>query len=544
MRTRTILPLTVALAFLGLFTNRAHAAVYQFAVPARDAGGREIKAFLWVPPDAERIRGVLVGGMTVIEPELAGDPRIRAACAAQQLAIVFFTPALDALFNYHDGNPGAALQAALTDLAKVSGYKEIAVAPLLPYGHSVSSIFASRVMQAEPERCFAGLPFKGALEPAPADRANALLGIPILAIKGQFEEFGPGPSGVLRSFEDRGAAWKSVRDTLLQLRAKDDHYLVSLLVEPGASHFTWSDNVAQYTASFIQKAAALRIPDWPIDSPAPPKLNAIDPASGALTSADFETPNEPAAAAYKEYKGDPKTAYWHPDLELAKAWEAIEADTQKKPQFVTFADPGSGAPISAEGDMRMNLPAKWVGPDTLKVAGVYLDQPPAKYPPVSGPVGHAAGPILFRTFAGPFEQTGPDTFRVGINGQESIRAEFLAYQPGDSIYRHAEQPARVRIPERLTDGQAQTITFQPIPALRVNSAPLELKATSTSGLPVRFYVESGPAVIEGNTLKVAEVPKRASFPIKITVVAYQYGSAIAPLVQSAPVVSQTVSLEK
>ena len=53
---------------------------------------------------------------------------------------------------------------------------------------------------------------------------------------------------------------------------------------------------------------------------------------------------------------------------------------------------------------------------------------------------------------------------------------------------------------------------------------MKLQATSDSGLAVRYYVESGPAVIEGETLQLSDVPKRAVFPIKITVVAYQYGT--------------------
>ena len=57
---------------------------------------------------------------------------------------------------------------------------------------------------------------------------------------GQFEEFGPGPSGVLRDFEDRETAWKGMLNALVRLREKDERNLIAYLVEPGGSHFAWS----------------------------------------------------------------------------------------------------------------------------------------------------------------------------------------------------------------------------------------------------------------------------------------------------------------
>jgi hypothetical protein len=36
--------------------------------------------------------------------------------------------------------------------------------------------------------------FKGGLSTAPNDPGASIAGVPVLAVKGQFEEFGPGPS--------------------------------------------------------------------------------------------------------------------------------------------------------------------------------------------------------------------------------------------------------------------------------------------------------------------------------------------------------------
>lgn len=536
---------TFTFIFAALLCRLAVAEVYQYAVPAKNVEGKEITAFLWTPPEADRIRGLLIGGMTLMEPEFAKDALIRQACAEEKLAIVYFAPSLDAVFTYKENSSAELLQKSLDDLAKESGFAEIAVAPLFPFGHSVSSIFASHVVCWKPLRCFGALLFKGGISFPKNDPEASILGVPILAVKGQFEEFGPGPSGVLRDFEDREAAWKGMRERLVGLREKDNRHLVSLLVEPGASHFAWSDRIAPIVALFIRKAAQRRIPDWPMDSNQPPVLNAIDPANGALTDPDILNRNKAPAVTCKDFKGDAAKSYWHLDLELAKAHDFFHGEAfRKKAQFVTYADLKTGKPIFVGHDLRLKMNPVWVGADTFRVAGVFLDKPPDKYPKVEIPAGHADGPICFRLYSGAAEQIAADMFRVRPDGRQKVRAEVVAYHPGDGTYRYAEQQGRITIPERLTKGKPQTITFAENGALKSDSAPVKLRATSDSGLPVGWYVESGPAVIEGDTLKISEIPSRAAFPLKIAVVAYQYGSAVEPLVQSAEPVKQVLLIHK
>ena len=241
----------------------------------------------------------------------------------------------------------------------------------------------------------------------------------------------------------------------------------------------------------------------------------------------------------------PAKSLWHLDLELAAAHDVFHKGAfSKKPQFVTFADPKNGKAIFVGHDLRLKLGVNWSGADTFKVAGTFLDQAPDKYPKVPGPVGHADGPVLFRAYGGTVEQTGADTFRVRLDGRQRVRAEILAYHSGDTTYRYAEQQGRVVLPESLTQGKPQAIKFPEIGPLRPDSPPLKLLATSDSGLKVRFYVEYGPAVIEEDTLRIVEVPRRATLPLKISVIAYQYGSAVEPLVQSAEPVKQEIVVVK
>lgn len=531
--------LTLTLTLCSVLATSAPAQVYQYAAAAKDAGGKEITAYLWVPPDADRLRAALIGGQTLMEAAFAADPAIRRACADEQLAIVYFSPPVDAVFDYKGKNSAALLQKALDDLAEVSGYRELAVAPLFPFGHSVSSIFASHVVCWNPDRCFGALPFKGGLMIPSSDSHASIAGVPILVIKGQFEEFGPGPSGVLRDFEDRETAWKGMRKSLLRLRQKDAHNLIAYLVEPGGSHFAWSQRLAPYAAEFIQQAARKRIPDWPVDTRQPVKCRAIDPSTGALTSVRLG--KDASATAAADFQGDRGQAFWHLNLALAKMADALHKDLYgKRAQFVTFADPNSGKPIYVGHDLRLRLRVNWIGPDTFRVAGTFLDKAPDKYPQVDGPVGHAGRPVRFRIFNGPAEQTGADTFRICPSGRGRMRVNILAFHPGDATYRYAEQQGRLDLPDRLTKGRSQTITFSAVGPLKPDDPPVTLRATSDAKLAVRYYVASGPAVVEGDRLKLAELPKRARFPMQVVVVAYQYGSAVEPFVQSAEPVERVV----
>lgn len=510
-----------ALALLLAFTSALRAEIYQYAVPAKDVAGKEITALLWVPPGAERLRGILIGGATLTELSFAKDPALRTVCAAEQLGIVLFAPPLDPLFNYRENDVVALFRAALTDLAEQSGYEELTAVPWFPFGHSAGTVFASRLVCWAPDRCFGALLFKGGIDTTYDPR---YAGVPILAIKGQFEEFGPGPSGVLRDHENRETSWKLMRDALLGLRAKDQHHLVSLLVEPGATHFAWSPGCTPIVTEFIRQCARQRIPAAKGEVHRPVKCQPIDPES--ITNSN------------------PK-AFWHLDANLARAVEGYGADQAgKKPQFVTFAEPGKGTPIVIGHDMRLRIKPVWTGPDTFQVAGTFLDKTPAKYPTAPAPVGHVEGPVLFRTFGGAVEQTGPDTFRVTLDGRASLDAEILAYHPGNSTYRYTEQPGRVRLPVTLTAGTAQTITFPSVPAIQAGAPPVKLLATSSAGLPVRYYVESGPAIVKGDMLQLSEVPLRVTYPVRVVVVAYQYGSAVEPLVQSAKPVRQMITVEK
>ena len=154
------------------------------------------------------------------------------------------------------------------------------------------------------------------------------------------------------------------------------------------------------------------------------------------------------------------------------------------------------------------------------------------------PVGHSDSPIRVKPVGGPIVATGSDTLRVCFDAlapaTERGRVTFMAYHEGNEEYRYTEHVGM--LPRRfdgLRKGAEQTITFPPLSDLPADSDPVGLKALSDSGLPVEYYVAHGPAEIVDGKLAICEVPARAKFPIPVKVVAWQFGSGVPPLFQTA-----------
>lgn len=524
-----------AASLLVFVTAPGLGAVFQYAVPVATAKGQSM-AFLWVPPQARRVRGVVMGGMTLMERECVKDARIRQACAAEKLAIVFLQCGLGA----------ADVQKVLDDLARASGYGELAVAPLFFIGHSAGGPQAKACAVKMAERCFGLVQYRGGV---PSGDGAVPPGLPALMMLGQFDEFG----GTMRDEAGR-ESWEGGRDALAAYRAQNERHLASLVVEPGAGHFAWSDRNAAYLALFLRKAAQARIPDWPLDAKDPAKCREIDPHTGWLTDLAIRAKGEAAPAPFDAYRGDKARAAWHFDKEMADATVAYHAGGfGKKDQFIRWSDP-----VWVDAGARFFFTQlQWVGDgQTFEVHPVYAEVYPSqhdgkgpKWPRAGQPVGHSSAPIRVKQVSGPVTIAGPSSFRIQFDAlapaTEAARVTFMAFSEGDAEFRYTEQVGMMpRGFSGLRSGRDQTITFPPPGDLKADGAPLELKASSDSGLPVEYYVAYGPAAIAHGKLRVAELPARATFPVAVRVVAYQFGSGVEPLVKTATPVEQALAIPK
>jgi hypothetical protein len=179
------------------------------------------------------------------------------------------------------------------------------------------------------------------------------------------------------------------------------------------------------------------------------------------------------------------------------------------------------------------------------VEGDFLPALPPELIGAGTTLGHAAGSIHFKIIDGPAVQTGANTFAVQFNrGSIGGAIWLLAEHPGNDEYRHAVQPAQMMIPAKLVQGNAQAITFPPVQNIKNTARAVPLNAQADSRLPVSYYVVAGPAIVEGNQLILTKIPVHSKYPVKVTVVAYQWGRTIEPLWQSAEPVTREFFIEK
>lgn len=526
--------LTSVLSILAIGALSASAAVFQYTVPVTTAK-KPGTAFLWIPPQAQQVRGMVVAGMTLMEREFAKDAVIRKACEDEGLAILFFTCGLSE----------TDLPKVLSDLARVSGYHELPMAPLMFVGHSAGGPQAKALAIKMADRCFGLMQYRGGV---PGGAEAVPPGVPVLMMIGQFDEFG----GTMRDQAGR-ETWEGGRDALADFRAKDRRNLASVVVEPGAGHFAWSDRNAAYLALFIRKAAQARISDWPLGAKQPVPCKPVDAENGWLSDLTIKTAGQSAPAPYPEYAGDKARAAWHFDREMAEATVAYHArGFGKKDQFIRWKD----AYNLDAGVRHFFSTIQWVSDgQTFEVHPVYADQYPLpqstgpRWSDAGKPVGHSTAPILVKSVSGPLVAASANTLRIRYDNlspaTEAVRPTFLAFSAGDAEYRYTEQVGMLsRGFSGLKSGKAQTITFPPIGNLKARSGPIKLAATSDAGLPVEYYVAQGPAVIVDGRLSIAELPLRATYPIAVKVVACQFGRGVEPLVQTAQPVEQTIQIEE
>jgi hypothetical protein len=525
------------LLVLWLGAQSSLGAVYQYSMKFGTRG----VAFVWIPEKCAYVRGIIWSMQNLMERNWLEDPIIRAAAADEGLAIVYVAGDDPGITWEMKPASVEATKRLFNDLAQESGYDEIGFAPILWMGHSFHGrtwIFAN----AMPERTIAAIPIRT----YPLPDSLGFTGIPLCYVVGQTTElpqYSDGRPG------DRDFFWPVVRDTSLALRAANPSNLISVVVYPGGTHTDWDDAQARFVALYIRKACEYRLPKaMPVTGPV--KLNSIAPESGWLTDSGLIEPDRFAPAPYRDYTGDPKKAYWFFDRETALAAAAFDGDRQpREKQMVTFVQDGKPLAVKpglAGGQIKFEPEADGL---TFKVEGGFLSEIPAGLVGAGTRLGHAtSGAFKFRKITGPVVQTGPRTFRIQFDGQSTASggggASIMVEHPGDAHYRRAVQPMTVQFPARLFEGKPQLLTFPKIADQPADAKSLPLRATSDSGLPVSYYVVAGPAEVEGDLLRFTGVPPRSKFPVKVTVVAWQYGRSTEPGWQTAEPVAREFFLTK
>jgi hypothetical protein len=305
-----------------------------------------------------------------------------------------------------------------------------------------------------------------------------------------------------------------------------------------------SDDAIPLMALFLKKAVAARIPqNAPLDAPV--ALLPVPLRTGwALDPATFGKP-EGKPMPFADWHGDPTKCFWYFDQEMAAAVQShLAAQLAKKPTYLGFVE---GGQVSTDARMAVLTPHFESDGVTFRLHAEYVDHidhanlggPNADFPN-GAPIAVGLQPVHYRVNSGCVVQTGPDTFRACPQGGplfpqgQPWEPTIVAYSLGDAQFRPTEHPAHIRIDVLNRGGQPQTLDFPKIADVSTSAlSPIRLQATASSGLPVQFYVVSGPASIQGDALSFGPLPALTKWPLRIRVAAFQWGRTTGAPVQSA-----------
>ena len=213
----------------------------------------------------------------------------------------------------------------------------------------------------------------------------------------------------------------------------------------------------------------------------------------------------------------------------------------KTEQYIGFEQKGKLITFNPKSHVRMS-PSFQPEADgvTFHLKAVYTDTLRNEYSKE-----HSTRPLRMSRICGPVEVVNDTTFtvrfyRMGLdNPKRTGGICLMASVKQDHKYRSAVQQVEIRIPYRNKEGIPQRIIFPKLSDVKASVKEISLKGTADSGLPVYYYVKEGPAEIKRDKLVLTKIPPRAKFPVKVTVVAWQYGRSGEPKVQTAEAVEQS-----
>ena len=493
-----------------------------------DGKPKKTTAYLWIPPQCPRVRGVLVLSQNVLEQWLAEHSAIRQACAASDLAIFWSCPTLfsETKRREKDREIHRAVQQQLLDtLASVSGYDEIQRVPWLVVGHSGTNNMVNDFLIHTPNRLIAAI----AMKIGPPDRP-IFTDVPTLYTAGEYMEWGQFKQDLLNPLD-------SIQNYRVFQRVRTAKTTpMTYFFDPNTGHFDCSEKLTLMIADYIKAVCKVRL------SPENDTiLRPIDMEKGWIVG--LPLPNEKAflPKPFKKATADERKYPWFLDEKSAKmAYDLANINWKRKMQYATFSTAdGQVAPFSNRYQIVWPIPYETQNDGvTFNLQTTFLEKLPDSFRFAGSTIGHGEATPQVIPLCGSVAQVDKNTFQLTPERTfPSCATYFIIRQEGDKTYRTALSPGQLVL-SKNTEGVAQSIDFQAINNTHLKSKSLVLNAKSSSGMTTHFYVKSGAAYILGDTLFFTQIPPRTKMPMKITVVAYQWGRSQEPKVQMAATIER------
>ena len=526
----------VVLLSLFMQVAKVAAAPWQWSVEIKELISEETNAhpsaYLWIPENCKQVRAVIIGQHNMTEETIFEHSEFRKNMGKLGIAEIWITPGIDQRWDVTKGTQ-QIFETMMKNLSEISGYTELEFAPVIPIGHSAMATYPWNFAAWNPERTLAVLSIHGdspRTHLTGYGRANldwgtrTIEGIPSLMVMGEDEW------------------WEDRLITSFDYRREYPNAPLAFLADAGHGHFDISDELIDYLSLFLKKTVEYRLPEHS-SLDAPIQLIPVEAKNGWL--ADRWRKNEKPtaeAASYDKYKGDKNHAFWYFDKEMADATEKYYANERGKTElYIGFEQKGKLITFNPKSHVRMS-PSFQPEADgvTFHLKAVYTDMLRNEYSKE-----HSTHPIRMSRICGPVEVVNDTTFtvrfyRMGLdNPKRTGGICLMASVKQDHKYRSAVQQVEIRIPYRNKEGISQRIIFPKLSDVKASVKEISLNGTAGSGLPVYYYVKEGPAEIKGDKLVLTKIPPRAKFPVKVTVVAWQYGRSGEPKVQTAEAVEQS-----
>ena len=198
---------------------------------------KDSRAFLWIPPDCERVRGVVIAQNNMEESSILENACLRKAMGDIGFAEIWVSPSFDHLFRFNEG-AGDIFNKMMDSLAEISGYSELRYAPVVTLGHSAAASWPYYFAAWAPGRTVAALSVSGqwpyfrspVFAPDIWSKNQSIDSVPCLETMGEYEN---------------GENWATEG-----LKERQEHPLMplSMLACPAEGHFATTGKKAAYLA--------------------------------------------------------------------------------------------------------------------------------------------------------------------------------------------------------------------------------------------------------------------------------------------------------
>ncbi len=485
-------------------------------------------AYLWIPEDCKKVKAVIITAQNVLEQWLVEHPLIRAACKKTNIAIVWGCPSffVDGKTHYPEKNI-PTIQRILDSLAFVSGYEEIQKVPWFPIGHSGTNNMVSMLIDSVPHKILAAIKMKG----GPGFNSSS---IPVLCNAGEYFEWNQHKEDLINP-KDNIPNYQSI----LKERASKQNPL-TYFFDPNTGHFDCGEQLTKRIADYIAEVCKARLVN---DNDT--LLQAIDLNKGWVAGLPLPGATKVEPKLYKDAVGDEKNLPWY--FTKQQALDAIQlaaVNFKRKPQIAAFAN-DKNEPAGFTRGIVWPIPFTTADDGvTFTLNTVFLKNIPDTFLLAGTPLQHGkATPNVF-LLCGNAKHIAGNTFK--LTPERNFKASatyFVIRQEGDDEFRTCIEPGQLTVVPN-DKGLQQQINFTTIANVNTTKNAIQLNANSNANMPVSFFIKSGPAKIENNQLVFTKIPPKTKFPIKVTVVAYQWGRNTAPQIQTAQPVEQIFYITK